>query len=110
MTTRHIRLKLHEGFPIPQSTMDGLNNYLNYGHASGFLTALLSNNLVEAFNRADNNNTDAMRDIAGFMRARLPFTIAWGDAKVVDKFGRMSDMKRQEVRDQMVIAGWAEYE
>lgn len=109
--TRRIRLNLqHDEFHIPPHTEDALNSYLNYGYASGFLTELLSNNLMESFNRADNTNTSAMRSLAWVLRNRLPRNKVWGDSKIVERFGRMSEMKRQEIRDQMVLAGWAEYE
>jgi hypothetical protein len=56
----------------------GLKLYVERGILPGdFLTALLCNDLVEAFWRADDNNTAAMRDWAFFLRYEMP-SGSWG--------------------------------
>jgi hypothetical protein len=58
--------------PVPYMT-DGLKLYVERGILPGdFLIALLSNDLLEAFRRADDNNTAAMRDWAAFLHNQLP--------------------------------------
>jgi hypothetical protein len=63
--------------PNPRMT-DGLKRYVERGVLPGhFLTALLSNDLFEAFSRADDNNTAAMRDWASFLYNEMPRG-SWG--------------------------------
>jgi hypothetical protein len=58
--------------PVPYMT-DGLKLYVERGILPGdFLIALLSNDLLEAYRRADDNNTAAMRDWASFLHNQLP--------------------------------------
>jgi hypothetical protein len=62
---------------------DGLKLYVERGIMPGdFLTALLSNDLVEAFRRADDNNTAAMRSWALFVYSDLPRG-CWGSREIV---------------------------
>jgi hypothetical protein len=63
--------------PVPYMT-DGLKLYVEHGILPGdFLTELLSNDLVEAFRRADDNNTAAMRGWVAFLYNELPRE-CWG--------------------------------
>ena len=63
--------------PVPYMT-DGLKLYVERGILPGhFLIALLSNDLLEAYRRADDNNTAAMRDWAAFLHNQLPRE-CWG--------------------------------
>lgn len=107
--TRHIQLKFNQEIEIPDHTLAALHDYLNYAHCGSFLQELMSNHLVEAFNRADDANTKAMFELAWLLHNRLPRNEVWGDEKVVARWLRQSNAKRQVVRDQMVMAGWAEY-
>lgn len=53
---------------VPEHTIDGLVDYIVDGIPPGrFLTAVLENNLMEAFGRADSMNTAALAQIAGFL-------------------------------------------
>jgi hypothetical protein len=68
--------------PVPYMT-DGLKLYVERGILPGdFLIALLSNDLLEAFRRADDNNTPAMRSWASFLHNELPCE-CWGSHATV---------------------------
>lgn len=53
------------------------------GYVGGFLTSVLENNLVEAFNRADETNSFAMRTYAAWLWNELP-TDAWKTRANID--------------------------
>lgn len=58
---------------IPGNTQDGLERYLVHKiPPGGFLTAVLENDLMGAFNRADLGNQRAMHLIAKFLYNRMP--------------------------------------
>ena len=58
---------------IKESTLDGLRRYRDYRiPTGGFLQAVLENNLMEAFGRADEENTESMRDICSFVINEMP--------------------------------------
>jgi hypothetical protein len=58
---------------IPGSTQDGLTRYVeNRIFPGGFLTAVLSNDLMQAVAKADNNNIVALPLIAKFIYNRMP--------------------------------------
>lgn len=54
----------------------------------GFVTAVLENNLKEAFVRADDYNLDSMKAIVTYCYSRLPST-CWGSAEAVREWGMM---------------------
>lgn len=52
---------------------EGIENYLEHGvMPGGFLTALLSNELMESFARADENNIRAMSQWVMFVFSEIP--------------------------------------
>ena len=58
---------------VPRHMRAAIQNYLEDGQRpGGFLTALLSNDLMEAFNRADPANPQPMRAWVHFLRNELP--------------------------------------
>ena len=58
---------------IPEFTKKCIDDYVNYGVPLGdFLTAVMANDLMEAFIRADDNNTAHMRDIVAYVYNRTP--------------------------------------
>jgi len=58
---------------IPGNTQMGLENYLEHKIAPGhFLTAVLTNDLMGAFGRADMGNINAMHAIVKYMYNRMP--------------------------------------
>ena len=68
---------------IPRHMRDGVTRYIEQGIPGGsFLTAVMENNLVQAYNRADESNTEAMHGWAAFLYGYLP-TNAWGSPEKV---------------------------
>ena len=65
-------------FNVPEHIVDGLWLYLNNRiEPGGFLEAVLSNNLKEAFGRADHINISKMFETVQFLYNCFP-SIAWG--------------------------------
>lgn len=65
---------LETRYPVPVGCMHGgVQRYLDHGIPPGsFLMALFSNDLKEAFRRADDQNTAAMLDWVRFMVNDMP--------------------------------------
>lgn len=75
---------------IPQRMMDSLERYLEHGvEPGGFLRAVLENDLVGAFGRADAENMRAMKAWASYIYNEVP-SGSWGSPEIVkawlDKF------------------------
>jgi hypothetical protein len=69
---------------IPLHMQEGAKRYVERGIPPGsFLTAVLSNNFIEAFRRADEDNTNAMREWAVWLTNDIP-AIAHGSPEAVD--------------------------
>jgi len=69
---------------IPEYMRDGVVDYLDYGlEPGGFLRAVLENDLVGAFGKADRTNTEAMGDWATFLYNDMPHE-AWGSPEKVE--------------------------
>ncbi len=69
---------------IPWHMHEGLLAYLFYGRPPGdFLAAVLKNDLVEAFARADGENTRFMRQWAAFLYSHMPAlpVRSWGGSE-----------------------------
>lgn len=63
---------------IPEHCRKGLKDYIENGvETGGFLRAVIENNLVEAFNRADLTNQERLRDYAWFLYNHAPVS-SWG--------------------------------
>ena len=73
-----------EGYhDIPEHTRQTLVDYVELGYEpGGFVSAVLSNNLVEAFGRGDMRNIAALGSIVKFMYNRMPMN-AWGSEERV---------------------------
>lgn len=58
---------------VPADTLHSINEYVQTGQPiGGFLTAVLENNLVQSFNRADDRNIAAMFDIVSYLYNHCP--------------------------------------
>jgi hypothetical protein len=67
-----------------RSTADAIDLYVAKGvDPGGFLTAVLENNLVESFSRADSYNTDSMPNIVRYIYNHIPNT-CWGSKEIVE--------------------------
>jgi len=68
---------------IPQLLQDGLDRYVKRGIACGdFLTAVLENNLMEAFGRADDLNRINLFNICKYVYNEMPGACHGSPAKV----------------------------
>lgn len=58
---------------LPEHMQDGMKRYIENGIQPGhFLTAVLENDFMEAFKRADDINMERMRDYAMFLYNEAP--------------------------------------
>lgn len=68
---------------VPPDTLQSINRYVRFGEpVGGFLTAVLENNLVQSFNRADERNIAAMFDIVSYLYNHCPLDCYGSPAKV----------------------------
>ena len=68
---------------LPPHMQETARLYIEKGVPGGsFFTALCENNLINAFNRADNINAEAMKAWADFVYWEMPGK-AWGDKDAV---------------------------
>lgn len=64
---------------IPEHTMYALNQYVKHGQpVGGFLEAVLTNDLVGAFDYADDEHQACMLDLLRHIRLKIPAR-CWGD-------------------------------
>lgn len=71
---------------LPEHIRGAMKEYLVYGRLpGGFCLAVLENNLVQSFARADHINTYAMHDIVRWLYMECPAS-AWGDKDTVINF------------------------
>ena len=76
---------------IPERTLEGLKRYVKDKiPPGGFLTAVLENNLLNSFQRADGENRQAIPEIVYYVRNHLPAN-CWGLPEKVKKW-----LKREE--------------
>ena len=58
---------------LPEATKATIDNYVDNRWEPGrFVTAVMANNLIEAFSWADENNTICMRDIVSYVYNEVP--------------------------------------
>ena len=70
----------------PENYVQEIQRYVEHGlEPGGFLTAVLSNNLTEAFQRADDAATEALPHIVGYIYNRIPSN-TWGSPAKVAAF------------------------
>jgi hypothetical protein len=78
---------------LPEHMREGTKLYIDRGIMTGsFLTAVMENNLVEAFAQADHINTHAMRNWAQFLYSEAP-TPCWGSKKAVSEWKQIGGLK-----------------
>ncbi len=81
-----ITLERDAHFPMREDLYGALERYLNHGiMPGGFLTAVLENNLSEAFGRADMDNTANMKNIVGYMYNNFPGN-SWGSRAKIEQY------------------------
>lgn len=99
--------------PIPEGTREGIDLYVKYGECGqdSFLEALLSNDLKEAFGRADDHNLEALHAIVSYCCNHIP-SICWGSPEKVRAWSeaRRADQvepERSELGDRLWDLGVA---
>jgi hypothetical protein len=71
---------------IKQSTIDSIRRYADlHCPTGGFLEAVLSNDLKEAFGRADEENFAALGEIVRYCYNEIPHC-CWGSPEKVEKW------------------------
>ena len=71
---------------LPEGLQDGMRRYIEHGIRPGnFLTAVLENNLCQAFWHADLGNLPELRRIVNWCCEELP-CVTWGSEKRVDEW------------------------
>lgn len=81
-----IKLQPDSYYPIREDLYDAFERYLNHGILpGGFLTAVLENNLSEAFGRADMENSANLKNITAYVYNHMPRN-AWGSHEIVVEF------------------------
>ena len=80
-------------FNIPSHMHDGIVRYIERGHAvGGFLSALLSNDLMKAFDRADVENFRHMGDWAKYLHNCAP-SDCYGSKEKFDAWQKAGGLK-----------------
>jgi len=68
---------------IPEHTKYQIDQYVkNYIPPGGFVTAVLSNNLIDTISKADDINLHCLRDITLYVYNNIP-SICWGSPEIV---------------------------
>lgn len=71
---------------IPEFTKQCIHDYVHKGVPMGdFLTAVMANDLMEAYRRADEDNTRHMHDIVKYVYNHTPHT-CHGSYKIVEEW------------------------
>ena len=85
MTTTDIANKIDYS-RLPDYMREGMRLYIEHGVPVGhFLTAVLENNLMEAYGRADDTNAAAMHEYAAFLYNEAP-RASHGSREAVSKW------------------------
>lgn len=81
-----ITLEQDDFFHVSADILGSLERYLNSGiMPGGFLTAVLENDLVNAFGRADIQNSLNLKNIVGYVYNHVP-SQAWGSRANIDQW------------------------
>ena len=84
---------------IPEHMRASMQRYVEHGAPTGdFLFAILTNNFMETFARADEKNTKAMHDWAKFIYNELPSQCHGSIEKVLAWHGRGGRNGEEETR------------
>jgi hypothetical protein len=81
---------------LPSHCQEGMKRYIEHGIAPGsFLEAVITNNLVEAFARADFTNRQNIERYVAFLWNECPIG-AWGSEKVYQEWVKKGGLCGQE--------------
>jgi len=88
---------------VPAHDHGGLKRWILYGVKPGhFLTAVIENDLREAYGRADEANTMAMRDIMRFFYNDAPSS-CWGSPAACKEWIKIKEQERRQAECDKVI-------
>lgn len=79
------RIIMERYYDLPEDTQEALDNYVKYGHCGHFILAVVENNLIQAYNRADADNVAHMQDIVRYVYNKMP-SDCWGSKDKVEKW------------------------
>ncbi len=84
---------------IPDAILLAINNHVLIGqHCGHFVTAVLSNDLIEAVNRADDECQKCLRSIVRYLYNRCP-SGCWGSKKKMEEWRKNGGIEGKEVGD-----------
>jgi hypothetical protein len=84
---------------IPDAILLAINNHVLRGqHCGHFVTAVLSNDLIEAVNRADDECQKCLRSIVRYLYNRCPGG-CWGSKKKMEEWRKNGGIEGKEVGD-----------
>ena len=84
---------------IPDAILLAINNHVLRGQNCGhFVTAVLSNDLIEAVNRADDECQKCLRSIVRYLYNRCPGG-CWGSKKKMEEWRKNGGIEGKEVGD-----------
>lgn len=84
-------------YQVPHHTHDGIVLYVLYGvPPGGFLTAVICNDLMESFGRADEDNREHLFDIVNWFYNCAP-TGCWKSAANMNAWMEALQHKQQEI-------------
>ena len=86
---------------IPEHIKGGIERFVFHGLLPGhFLTAVLTNDLIEAVNRADDESLDHLGPIVKFVYNEIPST-CWGTKLKVAEWNAQKQGERDKVTQPM---------
>jgi len=75
-------------------TKEAIDMYVEYGVCGDFLKSVLSNDLMEAFGRADEENRESLFDICSYVYNDIPGN-CHGSKKIVENWMRTKEEQHQ---------------
>ena len=93
-------LEMNNPGHVPEHSKAGLDAYVKDGiPPGGFLQAVLSNDLKDAFGRADIENRTHMVEIVNYLYNKMPVQCQ-GSRKIVEAWLKMHDERRAKEREE----------
>ena len=87
-----------ERYNLPEYMKQGVENYVFCGVEGGsFLNAILTNNLIETFSYADQNNLTSINQWVRFLYNCVP-SPCWGSVEKVNRWMQERSKEREENR------------
>ena len=82
-------------YKIKQSTIQTINDYVEHGYEpGGFVTAVLANDLMASFGRADHENQATLFQICSYVYNEIPLSCHGSYEKVEEWLKRVRETKQ----------------